>query len=89
MSEKEVLSDFSELFQENYDRIPKELAQLSVSFKNLNTWLIREIPKEEVVKEKPKLVYQYLDSILPVLTVLHSVGSECTLPLSYLFLGLP
>ena len=57
MSEKEVLSDFSELFQENYDRIPKELAQLTVSFKDLNNWLIKEIPKDMVDEKRPKLVY--------------------------------
>ncbi len=62
MSEKEVLSDFSELFQENYDRIPKELAQLGESFKNLNNWLIKEMPKDLVNQNKPKLIYQYLDS---------------------------
>ena len=62
MSEKEVLSDFSELFQENYDRIPKELAQLTVSFKDLNTWLIKEIPKDMVDENRPKLIYQYLES---------------------------
>ncbi len=62
MSEKEVLSDFSELFQENYDRIPKELAQLTVSFKDLNNWLVKEIPKDMVDENRPKLLYQYLET---------------------------
>ncbi len=62
MSEKEVLSDFSELFQENYDRIPKELAQLTVSFKDLNNWLVKEIPKDMVDEKRPKLLYQYLET---------------------------
>ncbi len=61
MSEKEVLSDFSELFQENYDRIPKELDQLTKAFKTLNVWLKKSMPKDLVDKDRPKLVYQYLD----------------------------
>jgi len=62
MSEKEILSDFSELFQENYDRIPKELKQLTEAFGKFNAWLIKPMPKDQLHKEKPKLVFQYLDS---------------------------
>ena len=60
MSSKEALSDYSEIFQENFDRIDKEQNSVKNAFKQLNEWLRKEIPKDEINKDKPHLVYQYL-----------------------------
>jgi len=59
--EKEALSDFSEIFQENYDRIPKEQNQLQEFFIRVNKWYYTKIPKDEIVKDKPELLFQYLE----------------------------
>jgi len=59
MSEKEALSDFSEIFQENYDKIPNELEKLQNFFTNINDWYLQSISKEKIDKDYPELVYQY------------------------------
>lgn len=65
-SSKEALSDFSEIFQENFDRIDKEIDDIQKKFKSLNEWLRKAMPKElQEVNEKlnkPNLIYQYLPS---------------------------
>lgn len=60
--EKESISDFAEIFQESYDRIPDEQKKLSDFFEKVNTWYYKTIDKEDVNKEKPELLYQYLES---------------------------
>lgn len=60
--EKEALSDFSEIFQENYDKIPNEQTRLQQFFSKVNDWYYKTIPKDEVNKEHPELLYQYLES---------------------------
>jgi len=60
--EKEALSDFSEIFQESYDRIPKEQQQLQTLFQKLNDWYYEPMPKEKFDKDKTQLLYQYLES---------------------------
>ncbi len=59
--EKEAISDFAEIFQESYDRIPKEQEQLQALFENLNDWYYKPMPKEKIDKEKTQLLYQYLE----------------------------
>lgn len=60
---KEELSDFSQIFQENFDRIDKDIDSIQESFKNLNDWLRKPMPKEmQEANEKlnkPHLTYQY------------------------------
>jgi len=60
---KEELSDFSQIFQENFDRIDKEIDSIQESFKKLNDWLRKPMPKEmQEANEKlnkPHLTYQY------------------------------
>lgn len=57
--EKQALSDFSEIFQENYDKIPNEQERLAVFFKNVNKWLYKPIPKTSFDKDFPHKLYQY------------------------------
>ncbi len=63
-SSKEALSDYSEIFQENFDRIDKEIQSIQEDFKNLNDWLRKPMPeerrKENADDNKPNLIYQYL-----------------------------
>jgi len=63
-SSKEALSDFSEIFQENFDRIDKEIDSIQDGFKKLNDWLRKPMPKERQDANekinKPHLIYQYL-----------------------------
>ena len=63
-SSKEALSDFSEIFQENFDRIDKEIDSIQQDFKKLNEWLRIPMPKEmqdaNEKNDKPNLTYQYL-----------------------------
>ena len=59
--EKEALSDFSEIFQENYDRLPKEQDQLQDFFIKVNEWYYKKISKEKYDKEKPEMLFQYLE----------------------------
>ena len=58
--EKEAISDFSEIFQENFDRLPRELKELLVAFKELNKWLIRPTTEEQKKDYGKTAVYQYL-----------------------------
>lgn len=58
--EKEAISDFSEIFQEYYDRLPRELKELLIAFKDLNKWLIRPTTEEQKEKYGDNAVYQYL-----------------------------
>lgn len=64
MSAKEALSDYSEIFQENFDRIDKEENEIRESFKKLNEWLRKKLTDEQKKhykeKNKPSMVYQYL-----------------------------
>jgi len=63
-SSKEALSDYSEIFQENFDRIDKEIENIKDDFKKLMDWLRKPMPKEmqeEYEKiNKPNQLYQYL-----------------------------
>ncbi len=63
-SSKEALSDYSEIFQENFDRINTEIEEIQEGFKNLNEWLRKPMPeellKQNKEKNKPNLIYQYL-----------------------------
>ncbi len=62
-STKEELSDFSQIFQENFDRIDKEIDSIQGTFKKLNEWLRTPMPKEmqdaNEKLNKPHLIYQY------------------------------
>lgn len=60
--EKEAISDFSEIFQENYDKIPHELDKLQKFFTNVNDWYYKTIEKEKIDKERTEMVYQYLET---------------------------
>jgi len=60
--EKEALSDFSEIFQENYDRIPREQKQLQDFFEKVNDWYYKTIPEEKVDKDRTEMVFQYLET---------------------------
>lgn len=63
-SSKEALSDYSEIFQENFDRINEDITDIKVSFKKLNEWLRKPMPDEVFQKnkelDKPFLIYQYM-----------------------------
>jgi len=59
MSSKEALSDYSEIFQENFDRIDKEQDSVREAFQKLNTWLRKTMPKDMKDDDKPYLIYQY------------------------------
>ncbi len=59
--EKEALSDFSEIFQESYDRIPKEANQLQVFFQNVNKWYYKKEKKDPEVKSE--YLYQYKENV--------------------------
>ncbi len=63
-SSKEALSDYSEIFQENFDRINTEIDDIQKAFKELNNWLRKPMPDEMLEKnkeiDKPFLVYQYM-----------------------------
>jgi len=60
--EKEALSDFAEIFQESYDRIPKEQQQLTDFFEKVNIWYYKTILENKKDKDKPQYIYQYLES---------------------------
>lgn len=61
MSAKEALSDYSEIFQENFDRIDKEESEIRDSFKKLNDWLRKKLSDEQKEQyEEKNVVYQYL-----------------------------
>lgn len=76
MSSKEALSDYSEIFQENFDRIDKEQNSVKDAFKELNEWLRKAIPKDMIKKEKPHLVFQYLPETQSEFMELQSVISS-------------
>lgn len=63
-SSKEALSDYSEIFQENFDRINTEIEDIQTNFKKLNEWLRKPMPDDILVHNKeiskPHLVYQYM-----------------------------
>lgn len=58
--EKQAISDFSEIFQENYDRFPAELKQLKKEFRELNMWLIKPTTEEQKKEHGDYAIYQYL-----------------------------
>ena len=60
--EKEALSDFAEIFQESYDRLPKEQKQLQDFFEKVNEWYYKTIDKDDISEDKPELIYQYLEN---------------------------
>lgn len=60
--EKEALSDFSEIFQESYDKIPKQQKQLEDFFEKVNQWYYKVLPEDEINKDQPQMLYQYLES---------------------------
>lgn len=62
MSEEKVaLSDFSEIFQENYDKIPKEQSRIQEFFSKVNDWYYKTIDPNKIDANKPALLYQYLE----------------------------
>lgn len=63
--EKNALSDYSEIFQENYDKIDDERSELSKFFADVNTWLFKKIPVDLFDKDHQYLMYQYLESSQP------------------------
>ena len=63
--ENKALSDYSEIFQEHYDKIDSERLELEKFFSDLNKWLYKPMPKEFFDKDKPNLLYQYLESSQP------------------------
>lgn len=63
--EKQILSDFSEIFQENFDKLVAEKDELKKFFKNVNTWLYQKMPKDLINKDKPELLFQYLEDAQP------------------------
>jgi len=63
--EKEALSDFAEIFQENYDKIPKEEKQLLDFFQNVNKWYYLKMPDNKKDKDRPEMLYQYLEEVQP------------------------
>ena len=58
--EKQAISDFSEIINENYDRIPEELKYLKTAFRELNKWLLRTTSEEQEKKYGKDAIYQYL-----------------------------
>ena len=59
--EKEAIDDFSAIFQENYDKIPKEQDRLRQFFIDVNKWYYKKTPKDLINDSKPELVFQYLE----------------------------
>jgi len=60
--EKEAISDFAEIFQESYDRIPREQKQLTDFFEKVNDWYYKKILENKKDKDNPEYIYQYLES---------------------------
>lgn len=63
--EKNALSDYSEIFQENYDKIDTERTEIEKFFSDVNEWLYKKIPDDMKDPDKPELIYQYLESAQP------------------------
>ncbi len=75
-SSKEALSDYSEIFQENFDRIDKEEDKIKKAFKDLNIWLRKPMPKDMKKEDKPFLIYQYHPDTQPEYMELQSTISQ-------------